>query len=70
MYSFNEQLLKTKEEIEDLNLLSIIKGFGGNIVEDSYELCLKDDLIYFSKIKILQLSLTLLLDIITFHIHT
>lgn len=49
MYSFNEQLLKTKEEIEDLNLLSIIKGFGGNIVEDSYELCLKDDLIYFSK---------------------
>ena len=36
-------------ENEDLNLLSIIKGFGGNIVDDSYELCLKDDLIYFSK---------------------
>ena len=49
IYSFNEQLLKVNEEIEDLNLLSIIKGFGGNIVDDSYELCLKDDLIYFSK---------------------
>ena len=49
IYNFNEQLLKVNEEIEDLNLLSIIKGFGGNIVDDSYELCLKDDLIYFSK---------------------
>ena len=37
IYSFNEQLLKVNEEIEDLNLLSIIKGFGGNIVDDSYE---------------------------------
>lgn len=48
-YYFAEGILKKREEIEDLDLVAIIKGFGGNIVEDSYDLCLKEDLIYFSK---------------------
>lgn len=48
-YDFNDEVNKKAEEIEDLNLLSIIKGFGGNIVEDSYDLSLKEDLIYLSK---------------------
>ena len=50
IYDFSKDTLaRKKEDIEDLDLTSIVEGFGGSIIEDSNELCLKEDLIYFSK---------------------
>lgn len=49
IYKFNDKILVTKEEFEDLNINEILITSGGVLLEDSSDLCLKEDLIYLSR---------------------
>lgn len=49
IYEFNDDILVNKEELSNLNIDDILKTSGGTIVEDSSDLCSKEDLIYLSK---------------------
>ena len=48
-YEFNENRKMISEEFDDMDIEDIIKAAGGQIIEDSENLCYKEDLIYFSK---------------------
>lgn len=49
IFSFDDKVMVKKEEFKDLNIEDILKASGGTIIEDSSELCKKEDLIYLSK---------------------
>lgn len=49
IYSFNEKIQLNTEELASLNIDDILKASGGTMVEDSTDLCNKEDLIYLSK---------------------
>lgn len=48
-YKFTDQITFEEAEIKDLDIDSIIKTTGGKVIEDSSDLCKKDDLVYLSK---------------------
>ena len=48
-YKFADQITFEEAEIKDLDIDSIIKTTGGKVIEDSSDLCKKDDLVYLSK---------------------
>ena len=48
-YKFADQITFEEAEIKDLDIDSIIKTPGGKVIEDSSDLCKKDDLVYLSK---------------------
>lgn len=49
MYEFENNVTIFDKSFEDLEIDDIVKASGGKIVEDSSELCNKDDLIYFAE---------------------
>ena len=49
IYTFNTGIDLTYEEFDDLDIKDIINAAGGELVEDSSELCNKKDLIYLSE---------------------
>lgn len=49
MYEFENNVTIFDKSFEDLEIDDIVKASGGKIVEDSSELCNKEDLIYFAE---------------------
>lgn len=49
MYEFKDNIVIYEKTFEDLDIDDIVKASGGKIVEDSSELCNKEDLIYFAE---------------------
>ena len=49
MYEFKDNIVMYEKTFEDLEIDDIVKASGGKIVEDSSELCNKEDLIYFAE---------------------
>ena len=49
MYEFKDNIVMYEKTFEDLDIDDIVKASGGKIVEDSSELCNKEDLIYFAE---------------------
>ena len=49
VYQFIDKVKIVSEEFEDLQITDIVKAAGGKVVEDSVNLCYKNDLIYFSE---------------------
>uniref|UniRef100_UPI0034A4B587 Card1-like endonuclease domain-containing protein n=1 Tax=Clostridium disporicum TaxID=84024 RepID=UPI0034A4B587 len=49
IYTFNNGIDLTYEEFDDLDIKDIINAAGGELAEDSSELCNKKDLIYLSE---------------------
>ena len=49
LYEFKNNIKIYEKTFEDLEIDDIVKASGGKIVEDSSELCNKDDLIYFAE---------------------
>lgn len=49
LYIFDKSIKVIKEEYEDMKLDNLIKASGGELLNDSSDLCDKDDLIYLTK---------------------
>ena len=49
IYQFIDKVKIINEEFDDLEIKDIIKAAGGEVLEDSLNLCYKEDLIYFSQ---------------------
>lgn len=49
LYIFDKSIKVIKEEYEDMQLDNLIKASGGELLNDSSDLCDKDDLIYLTK---------------------
>lgn len=49
LYTIDNKIEILKEEFEDLEIVDIVEASGGSIIEDSTNLCEKEDLIYLTK---------------------
>lgn len=49
IYYFDDSITTKKEELDDLDIEDVVEAFGGNLIDDSCNLCNKDDIVIITK---------------------